>query len=298
MLFKNSFLNMVFFTTFLMITGCGGGNNSSNNQNSGGDGVEKLSFPELSVEYKGEIKGTLSGDLNEEYQREVTILFTPKQQYYLRTLTTYIGSNMNEGEVSGILDENESIHEVVNNKEELFVGKTFFSIFLNNNSLQLKSTAGSTKIINVSIENFSAEVDISLEGKNSQNETIQVSLKGKIEGTQQSPTLHYLSDFVMNPVTPNDLLIQDIVYIDFNYHTIESDGVRLWNEPSVQGGSYSVNGSPAYPKGDGKGQVSFQISSVTSDTATVDSTTILMISADQKRVLVVKQIPLSYTYFQ
>jgi hypothetical protein len=284
------------YTLVAALASCGGGGGSSQIDDTGNPA--KAELPNLPMEYTGEFTGTFSGSFTGNYQQTVTILFTPRRQSYLSTLTVYLGANRDEGEVYGLLNADKTEYEIVSSKESMLPGNMFFQLLEENSSVTLSSYNGIANLVELSKDEISVDVDISLEGVSANNELLQVTLKGNITASQQQPTLHVLSDFVMTPTMPGDLLVNEIVTIEFKYHTIEANGVRLWNMPIVNGGSYSTNGSPTYPQGDGVGQVSFQVYSVSGDTATVDSTTVIMVSADQQRVLAAEEIPLDYTYFQ
>jgi hypothetical protein len=183
--------------------------------------------------------------------------------------------------------------ETVNAKENLLPGKIYFQLWEGNNALEFKSYNGLTKLKALANCRISEDVDISLQEMTAGNDLIQVDLKSNISA-DQPPTLHTLSNYTMIPTTPVDFLVNDIITIKFSYHAIEVNGVHLFNMPVVVGGAYSVNRSPTYPVGDGVGEVSFQVFRNSGDIAKVESTTILIVSSDLKRVLASVEMPLDY----
>ena len=291
---------ILYFSIFSMVS-CGGGSSSdetiqSNSQNPEDNVVFELS--DLPVEYSGEMVGTLSGVSESDYKQKVTLLYTPKRQYYLTTLTMYFGENRENGEAVGLLKEDESEYGLVYSSADLLPGNFTFQIVDEDNLTILNAYGGTVIFSELSPDKIKVNFDLSMEGLSPNGELIQKTLTGSVVAAKQAPTLHTISDLNATPTSPNNLLVQDVVTIELKYKSIEEDGVRIWNTPSVNGGSYSTNASPVYPSGSGIAQVSFQVYSVSTDVAKVDSTFIYMVSGDRKRVLAGMEMPLDYNYFQ
>ncbi len=290
---------ILYFSIFSIVS-CGRGSSDktiqSNPQNSEDNIVVELS--DLPVEYSGEMIGTLSGVTESNYKQKVTLLYTPKRQYYLSTLSMYFGENRENGEAIGLLKKDESEYGLVYSNDNLLPGNFTFQIVDEDNLTVLNAYDGTVIFSELSPDQIKIDLNISMEGLSPNEELIQKTLTGSVAAAKQDPTLHTITDLSATPTSPNNLLVHDVVTIDFKYKSIEEDGVRIWNTPTVNGGSYSTNASPVYPKGSGVAQVSFQVYSVSNDVAKVDSIFIYMVSGDEKRILAGIEMPLDYYYFQ